>query len=91
MDRLQAENIKQHPLQIANSSHENGNSHKNDDDDDIFVNDEPVDDDQARIRRRAPTRHSIKSLTGRKSLGKQTTNTEVKNLRYKIFLLLFMF
>ena len=92
MNRLQSEEVKRLPQDhtnrqtTTNSSHENGNTHQQDDDDDIFLKDEPADDDQARIRRRAPTRHSIKSLTGRKSLGKQTSNAEVKEkLRHRIF------
>ncbi|CAF1186925.1 unnamed protein product [Adineta ricciae] len=44
-------------------------------DDDIFLDDESNDDHQAHIRRRAPTRHSIKSLSGRKTTSKQTTTT----------------
>jgi hypothetical protein len=56
------------------------------DDDDIFTKDEANDDQQAHIRRRAPTRHSIKSLSGRKTLTRQTS-TEVKG----IFLLPFFF
>jgi len=98
MNRLQSEEVKQLPQDhtnrqtTTNSSHENGNTHQQDDDDDIFLKDEPADDDQARIRRRAPTRHSIKSLTGRKSLGKQTSNAEVKEkLRHRIFLRLFVY
>jgi hypothetical protein len=47
------------------------------DDDDIFAKNETNDDHQAHIRRRAPTRHSIKSLTGKKSLSKQNSATEV--------------
>jgi hypothetical protein len=59
---------------------------KGGDDDDIFTKDEVNDDQQAHIRRRAPTRHSIKSLSGRKTLTRQTS-TEVKG----IFLLPFFF
>ncbi|CAF2735891.1 unnamed protein product [Rotaria sp. Silwood2] len=33
-------------------------------------------DDQANIRRRAPTRHSIKSLPGRKTLSRQASVNE---------------
>ncbi|CAF0803398.1 unnamed protein product [Adineta ricciae] len=44
-------------------------------DDDIFLDDESNDDHQAHIRRRAPTRHSIKSLSGRKTASKQTATT----------------
>lgn len=49
-----------------------------DDDDETFLRTPSTDDDQARIRRRAPTRHSIKSLSGRKTLSKQPSNPEVK-------------
>ena len=47
-------------------------------DDETFLRTPNADDDQARIRRRAPTRHSIKSLSGRKTLSKQPSNPEVK-------------
>ena len=47
------------------------------DDDDLFVTDPTHNDHQAQIRRRAPTRHSIKSLTGRKTLSKQNSINEV--------------
>lgn len=58
-------------------------------DDEIFLNDDGNEDDQqAHIRRRAPTRHSIKSLPGRKAATKQPsnptatgTNTEVTSVR----------
>lgn len=43
-----------------------------------FTRQTSTDDDHARIRRRAPTRHSIKSLSGRKTVSKQTSNPEVK-------------
>ena len=49
-----------------------------DDDDDIFGTATPNDNDQARIRRRAPTRHSIKSLSGRKAASKQPSTNEVR-------------
>ena len=53
-----------------------------DDDDDIFGAATPNDTDQARIRRRAPTRHSIKSLSGRKAAAaaaaKQPSTNEVR-------------
>ena len=48
------------------------------DDDETFLTPTATDDDQARIRRRAPTRHSIKSLSGRKVASKPTNNSEVK-------------
>ena len=48
-----------------------------DDDDDTFLTDLTLNDHQAQIRRRAPTRHSIKSLTGRKTLSKQNSTNEV--------------
>ena len=51
-----------------------GNQH----DVDSFQTDSLQDDQQAQIRRRAPTRHSIKSLTGRKALSKQNSANEVK-------------
>lgn len=42
-----------------------------------FGNNGTLDDHQAHIRRRAPTRHSIKSLTGRRTPSKQNSSTEV--------------
>ena len=61
----------------SNRPVEKNNDVPADDDDEIFDQTSSTDDDQARIRRRAPTRHSIKSLTGRKTALKQTSSTEV--------------
>jgi hypothetical protein len=74
MNNLPRGEVKQQLSQSQTSSATNDN----DDDDEIFLPDETNDDDQARIRRRAPTRHSIKSLTGRKTVVKQSSSTEVK-------------
>ncbi len=77
MNLLQAHQVKQFPQtvpegQTSRSKNENG------DDDDIVTKNETNDDHQAHIRRRAPTRHSIKSLSGRKTLSRQASTTEVK-------------
>lgn len=45
---------------------------------DMDTTNETNNEDQGRIRRRAPTRHSIKSLSSRKTLTKQASLTEVK-------------
>lgn len=42
-----------------------------------FSLDSKTDEDQVQIHRRVPTRHSIKSLTGRKTLNKQNSINEV--------------
>jgi hypothetical protein len=77
MNRSQAEEVKQHPQTIPERQI-SGSTNNNRDDDDKFSKEETNDDHQAHIRRRAPTRHSIKSLTGRKTLTKQSSTTEVK-------------
>jgi len=76
MNRSQADEIKRHPKTVPERE-TLGSTNNNGDDDDIFSKDETNDDHQAHIRRRAPTRHSIKSL-GRKTLTKQSSTTEVK-------------
>jgi hypothetical protein len=63
---------------IGRQSRVSTNNHQHDDDDDdTFLTDTTLNDHQAHIRRRAPTRHSIKSLTGRKTLTKQNSTNEV--------------
>lgn len=47
-------------------------------DGEVFAVDEKSSDDQVQIHRRVPTRHSIKSLTGRKTLNKQNSVNEVR-------------
>ena len=77
MNRLKAEQVEQ-PVQVV--LERQSSIAPNDiggDDDDIFIKADTNDDQQAHIRRRAPTRHSIKSLTGRKPLSKQNSATEV--------------
>ncbi|CAF3652491.1 unnamed protein product [Adineta steineri] len=76
MNRLRTEAVEQ--LQPVMSEHQPLTSANDNGDDDIFLDDETNDDRQAHIRRRAPTRHSIKSLTGRKTASKQTPTTESK-------------
>ncbi|UJR27569.1 hypothetical protein I4U23_008850 [Adineta vaga] len=73
MNRLRNESVEESQRlvskrQSAKATNEVG-------DDDIFLDDETNDDHQASIRRRAPTRHSIKSLSGRKTAAKQTATT----------------
>ena len=48
------------------------------DSNDTFSSTTTLNDHQAQMRRRAPTRHSIKSLTGRKTLAKQNSTNEVR-------------
>lgn len=90
MNRLRAEEVKQLPQnvqehKISKSTNDNG------DNDDIFIENETNDDQQAQMRRRAPTRHSIKSLSGRKTLTKQSSSTEVKSITFLFFLSFFLF
>ncbi|CAF2649183.1 unnamed protein product [Rotaria sp. Silwood2] len=66
-----AEQLPQIVLQQEPSDLTNTNEHDN-----IFVTNVTLNDHQANIRRRAPTRHSIKSLTNRKSLSKQNSTKE---------------
>lgn len=75
MNRLQSElteqlpqTVLQHPTSILTNNNQNDNT---------FAANAALNDHQAQIRRRAPTRHSIKSLTGRKSLSKQNSAKEV--------------
>jgi hypothetical protein len=88
MNPLRSELVEQLPQTvIGRQSRVSTNNHQHDDDDDdTFLTDTTLNDHQAHIRRRAPTRHSIKSLSGRKTLTRQTS-TEVKG----IFLLPFFF
>lgn len=88
MNRLQVDEVKQHPQNVLVRQM---TSSSNGDDDEIFTKNETNDDQQAHIRRRAPTRHSIKSLTGRKTLTKQSSSTEVKqSLPFSPFLFFFV-
>lgn len=71
--------MTEHPRTDKSQSNSNVDGPKADEEDDeTFLRTPAADDDQARIRRRAPTRHSIKSLSGRKTLSKQPSNPEVK-------------
>ncbi|CAF1103573.1 unnamed protein product [Rotaria sordida] len=74
MNRLQTELVEQLPqivLQEQSCNLTNTNQDNN-----TFVTNPNVNDHQANIRRRAPTRHSIKSLTNRKTLSKQNSTKE---------------
>jgi hypothetical protein len=77
MNRLTAEHVEQPVQGVLERQSSIAPNDIGGDDDDIFIKPETNDDDQAHIRRRAPTRHSIKSLTGRKTLTKQNSATEV--------------
>jgi hypothetical protein len=77
MNRLRSELVEQLPQTILKRQSPVITTHKQDDDDDTFVTNTSVHDQQAHIRRRVPTRHSIKSLTGRKKLSKQNSTNEV--------------
>ncbi len=77
MSHLQSGEKKQLP-RIVTEYQTSNSTNNHEDDDDAFIKNETIDDQQAQIRRRAPTRHSIKSLTGRKTLSRQTSTTEVK-------------
>jgi len=78
MNRLRSELAEQLPQTVHGRQQQpiSSNNRQNDDDD-IFITNTTVNDHQANIRRRAPTRHSIKSLTGRKTLSKQNSTNEV--------------
>ncbi len=78
MNRLRSELVEQLPQTILKRQSPVITTHKqDDDDDDTFVTDTSAHDHQAHIRRRVPTRHSIKSLTGRKTSSKQNSTNEV--------------
>ena len=79
MNRLRSEPTEQLPRTVPEqqSSVLVNNSNQEDEDDDTFTTTATISDQQAHLRRRAPTRHSIKSLTGRKSLSKQNSANEV--------------
>ncbi|CAF3364548.1 unnamed protein product [Rotaria sp. Silwood1] len=73
MDPLQSEQPTQHSQTVIECQPSiliNNN--------DIVTKTENNNDDQAEMRRRAPTRHSIKSLSGRKTLSKQASVNESK-------------
>ena len=79
MNRLQSEIVEQHrptTFQEQSSTLTNTIDNKHDN---TFADSSMVDDHQARIRRRAPTRHSIKSLTGRRTVSKQNSIKEVSH------------
>ncbi|CAF0786282.1 unnamed protein product [Rotaria sordida] len=73
MDPLQSEQVGQHlPTVIEYQPSISINNN------DLVTKNDNNDDHQAQIRRRAPTRHSIKSLPGRKILSRQTSVNESK-------------
>lgn len=74
MNRLRSKLVEQLPQTVAERQ---TNNHLADEDDDTFIAETLDNDHHASIRRRAPTRHSIKSLTGRKTLSKQNSTNEV--------------
>jgi len=77
MNRLQSELVEQLPQTILKQQPPVLTNNNQDDNDDAFLTDTTANDHQANIRRRAPTRHSIKSLTGRKASTKQNSTNEV--------------
>jgi hypothetical protein len=78
MNRLRPALVEQLPQTVLERHSPVINNHDQENDDDAFLTSATHTDHQANIRRRAPTRHSIKSLTGRKSLSKQNSTNEVK-------------
>lgn len=76
MNRLRSKVAEQLPQTVV--ERQTNNHLDTNDNDDIFTAETSDNDHQANIRRRAPTRHSIKSLTGRKTLSKQNSTNEVK-------------
>ncbi len=87
MNRLSSNAMKQ-LSQIDSEQPTPSSTNKKGDDDDTFTKNEN-DDQQAHIRRRAPTRHSIKSLSGRKTLTRQTSSTEVKSFFFfRLFIII---
>jgi len=79
MNRFRSELVEQLPQTVHKREPTvlTNNNQDEDEDDDAFVASTTLNDHQANIRRRAPTRHSIKSLTGRKTLSKQNSTNEV--------------
>lgn len=80
MNRSQLREIKSNPEDIVNRSQLNSTYAP--DDDDIFTKIESNEDQQAQIHRRVYTRHSIKSISGRKTSSKQTLDSEVRMNSY---------
>lgn len=77
MNRLRSALVEQLPQTILERQSPRIESHGDGINDDTFETDTTNDDHQANIRRRAPTRHSIKSLASRKSSIKQNSTSEV--------------
>lgn len=77
MNRLRSALVEQLPQTTLERQTPTINNNNQENDDDTFITSPTHSDHQANIRRRAPTRHSIKSLTGRKSLSKQNSTNEV--------------
>lgn len=77
MNRSPLRGIQSSPEVVINRVR--SNSMDNDDEDDnIFTKTESHDDQQAQMRRRVPTRHSIKSHSNRKTSSRQTSTSEVR-------------
>jgi hypothetical protein len=74
MNRLRSKIVEQLPNTVLERQ---SSALINDDDDETFVTNTTDNDHQAHMRRRAPTRHSIKSLTGRKTSVKKNSTNEV--------------
>ena len=84
MSRSSANEIQQRTQIVSERQNENR------DDEEMLISNGNTDDQQAQIRRRAPTRHSIKSLSSRKSLNKQASITEVNLFLFSRFFFLLL-
>ena len=87
MNHSQLKEIKSNPEVVLNRLGSNSPV-DNEDDDDIFTKTESHNDHQAQMRRRVPTRHSIKSRSSRKTSTKQTTTNEVRMKVSSVFSLI---
>ena len=79
MNHSQLREIKSNPENIADRPESNLTYAP---DDGIFTKIESNDDQQAQIHRRVYARHSIKSISGRKTSSKQTLDSEVRMNSY---------
>ena len=77
MNRLRSIQVEQLPQTVLQRQTANVTGTNLEVDGETFRNNGTLDDHQAHIRRRAPTRHSIKSLTGRRTPSKQNPSSEV--------------
>jgi hypothetical protein len=87
MNRLRSALVEQLPQTVLERHTSVINNPNQENDDDTFITSTTHNDHQANIRRRAPTRHSIKSLTGRKTLSAQNSTKEVNRFCIQFTLL----